>query len=323
MTANLDQSGSQEYVSDAIKYIRIYSSSITSKGSTCDLNFASIALCQVVISGLLLKEAALNELNLMSHEDLSAVIDFFKKSLLAQLKALLKTAKQSAKPGSEAIGHIGLLSIIEALASVGVDGSKLAELRSNAMMFIESIKDTENEVASRLEAFISVNARDIDGCLVDGQLNGDISTVYGRQGVINKADAVMAEGNQEEKLELLRTLFLQNRSASLLQLDNLLAIKCIISACKGLSIFGILKRKANFLDARRSSEEDEGADPFDLSMAYSKLCDQLREASSVRQFLLISEIMEMMLRTKVCFFYFNTLTALIFHLGSCFITVEY
>jgi hypothetical protein len=44
---------------------------------------------------------------------------------------------------------------------------------------------------------------------------------------------------------------------------------------------------------------DDGDDPFDLSTVYSLLCEQVRKSTGIRQFLLITEIMEMMLRTKV------------------------
>jgi hypothetical protein len=52
------------------------------------------------------------------------------------------------------------------------------------------------------------------------------------------------------------------------------------------------------LDSKPSAEEiDE--DLFDLSSAYDGLCGRIWRAGGYRQFALIGEIMEVMLRTKV------------------------
>ena len=244
MTATLSQPQSQEYVSDTVTYIRKQSSGSGSKVKKGSWNFASTTLYEVVLAALLAKEAALDKLDLISCHDLKGISDSRKDSLLVEMKALLKKSKKSASSTDQMTKHLALLSVINALTTLGVDGPKLAELTDDAESFIASLPETEREVASRLETFMSVHARDDDGDLLDTELKGDTSTISGRQGIVDKVNALIIGKDEEDKLELLKSLFGED-SVGLSQLDRLLAARHIISTCKGLSAFIMLMAKAN------------------------------------------------------------------------------
>jgi nucleolar pre-ribosomal-associated protein 2 len=244
MTASLSQPQSQEYVSDAVTYIRKQSSGFGSKGKKGSWNFASTTLCEVVLAALLAKEAALDKLDLISCQDLKVIADSRKDSLLVQMKGLLKKSKKSANSGNQTAKHLDLLSVINALTTVGVDGLKLAELTDDAKSFIALLAETEGEVVSRLETFMSVHARDDDGNLLDTELNGDASTVSGRQGIVDKVNALIIGKDEDEKLELLKSLFGEDIDG-LSHLDRLLAARHIISTCKGLSALIMATARAN------------------------------------------------------------------------------
>lgn len=236
MTANLDQPRSQEYISDAIAYLRKQSPSSrdrSKKDQSCD--FASATLSQIVLSALLAKEITLDELKVISSDDLNDVAGSFKDTLRSQMKSLVKKTEKLANPIDGAGRQLELLSIIDALTTLGVDGPKLAKLTGDVKSCVVSLTETQPEIGSRLDTFIAVHARDADGELLDTELKSDSSTIYGRQEIIDKVAAMVTGKDQQEKLDLLQSTF-GDDLAGLSQLDKLLAARYIISTCKGLSV---------------------------------------------------------------------------------------
>jgi hypothetical protein len=225
MTANIDQPGSQEYVAEAINYIKGQKQNSGEGKGKQKWNLASIPLFQVVLVALLSKIATLEDLGIINRPELQGIVDSFKDSLLVQLRSLLKKPKKAG---------LKLLSTIDTLSILGVDGVKLAEYIDDAKSFIALLPETEHEVAARLENFIAVHSRDPDGELLDMEVIGDTSTIYGRRGMFEKASALTAGKSEQEKLVLLKSTFGVNLDG-LSQLDKALAAKHIISACKGMS----------------------------------------------------------------------------------------
>lgn len=239
MTANLDQPRSHEYVLDAIKYIQKQLPGQEGKGSgEQEWNFTSVALFQVVLFAFSTKKTALNELGILSSGDLRGIIDAFKGSLLGQLKTILKMPKQSPNSSRKTGAYLKLFSIIDALTAFHVGGSKLATLTDDAKHFIDSLTDAEDEVASRLDTFMAVHSRDTDGVPLNVDLNGNTSTTYGRQGILDKVKALVATKGRHEKLDLLSSA-LGDDLTGISQLDKLLAVRHIISSCKGLSCYRV------------------------------------------------------------------------------------
>ncbi|KIN03707.1 hypothetical protein OIDMADRAFT_158460 [Oidiodendron maius Zn] len=235
MTANLDQPRSHEYALDAIKYIQKQLPSQEGKGSgEQEWNFTSVTLFQVVLFAFSTKKTALNELGILSSGDLRGIIDAFKDSLLGQLKTLLKMPKQSPNSSRKTGAYLKLFSIIDALTAFHVDGSKLAALTDDVKHFIDSLTDAEDEVASRLDTFMAVHSHDTDGEPLNVDLNGNTSTTFGRQGILDKVKALVATKDRHEKLDLLSSA-LGDDLTGISQLDKLLAVRHIISSCKGLS----------------------------------------------------------------------------------------
>lgn len=295
MSTNLDQPRSREYVSEAIAHVEDQ----VGKGKP-SVDFASITLIQVVLSVLSARGEALDKTGLTTDGSLQRIKETFTNTLVDQMRRQLEASKSAADTGHE-MGYLKLLSIIDSLTILRVDGTKIIALMDEVKSCIGFLAEMESEVASRVENFMSVHARDEDNDLLDTGLQGDTSTIYGRQGILDKAKALIAGKDQDDKLELLKELFRED-STGLAELDTLLAAKHIIATCRGLLVLMIPWPKLMILDARRTM--DDGEDTFDLSAVYSLLCEQLRKSTGARQFLLITEIMEMMLRTKV-----RTLTA--------------
>lgn len=230
MSTNLDQPRSREYVSEAIAYIGNQVDNGKLRG-----NYASIALIQVLFSALSARGKALDETGLTANGSLQRMKESFTDSLVDQIRRQVKASRSVVDTGQEA-RYLELLNIIDSLSVLGVDGTKITALVDDVKSFIGSLTEAESEVASRLESFISVHARDEDGDLLDTGLKGDTSTIYGRQGILDKARALITGKDQDDRLELLKELFGEDL-IGLSRLDTLLAAKHIIATCRGLSEF--------------------------------------------------------------------------------------
>jgi hypothetical protein len=236
MSTNLDQPRSREYVSEAIAYVVDQ----VGKGKP-SVDFASIILIQVVLSVLSARGEALDKTGLTTDGSLQRMKESFTNTLVDQMRRQLKASKSAADQGPE-MGYLKLLSIIDSLAILGVEGPKITALMDEVKSCIGSLAEMESEVASRLENFVSVHARDEDNDLLDTGLKGDTSTIYGRQGILDKTKALIAGKDQDDKLELLKELFREDLTG-LAELDTLLAAKHIIASCRGLLVSMIPKLK--------------------------------------------------------------------------------
>jgi nucleolar pre-ribosomal-associated protein 2 len=241
MTTNLDQTRSQEYVADAITYIRrlLPSEGSKVKGEPGG-SFTSVALFQVVLTALLAKHAVLNRLGIITSDDLRGMTDSFKDSLLSRLKTLLKTPQKTPKADAKARVHLELLCIVDALTTFRADGIKLAALTDDVKSFIASMAGEDAELASRLETFMAVHGCGVDGEQFGVDLTGDTSIIFGRRGLLDKTNALVATMSQQEKLDLLKSM-LVNDVIGTSRLDKVLAARYIIVSCKGLTLLTICK----------------------------------------------------------------------------------
>jgi len=227
----------------------------------------------------------LNDLNVIPKKDLDKTTKRFKEGLLDQLQISLQNARDNSSQFSE---HLAILSIIDALSALGVDSSKVAELGDNATAFCASVRETELHIGKRLETFMAVHGSDV---IEEGLLVGDVSTVTGRQSITQKTVAAMVGKDKQAKLKLLDSIFGPGL-AGLKRLDKLLAARQVIMSIED-------HRKSSKEEGQDEDDEKESESGFDLSEAYSILCGNLWKVSGIRQFCIISETLELMLRTKV------------------------
>jgi nucleolar pre-ribosomal-associated protein 2 len=236
------------------------------------------------------KATPLDDLRIISNDDLGSITGTFKTGLLQQLKEFLhrtRKEKSTKRQTSQLTEHLTILSIMDALGALGVDPSKVAELVDDAKAFCSLVQDTELHIGKRLETFLAVHGPNI---IEEELLEGDVSTVNGRQSITQKVLASVNSKDKLDKLKLLDSIFGPGL-VGLSRLDKLLAARQVIISME---------------DTRKAAEEEENEDNkkedgvgLDLSEAYSILCSTLWKASGVRQFCVISETLELMLKTKV------------------------
>jgi nucleolar pre-ribosomal-associated protein 2 len=233
----------------------------------------------------------LDDMKVITKDDLDTSMATFKDGLLEQLKDILHKSrkdKSNKLKAGQKTERLMVLGIIDALAAVGIDSSKLAALEDDAKAFCTSVQDTELQIGKRLETFLAVHGPDV---IEEKLLAGDVSTVNGRQSITQTTIASMIGKDKQTKLKLLDSIFGPGL-IGLVRLDKLLAARQVIISIEDA-------RKSAEGEDQNEEKEKEGGTGFDLSEAYSILCGNLWKVSGVRQFCVISETLELMLRTKV------------------------
>jgi nucleolar pre-ribosomal-associated protein 2 len=238
ITANLDQPRNCEYVLSALSHLRKKLKTKASSKQTHQLNFALVALFEVLFETLEARGTQLDDLEIISRSKFSSLKEAFQICLLWQLENILVKAKKLSKSGKDSESLLTLRSIIDALIKSKVERSRLAKVFDEAKSFIASLDRTDIDIGRRLETFISIFTMSIDAEVVDSQFGGDISTVYGRQAIAEKTHQFIRLMDQHQKLELLSSLLESNWT----ELDKLWAIRHLIIGCEGLFLLVSLYR---------------------------------------------------------------------------------
>jgi len=178
------------------------------------------------------KATPLDDMEVIRKDDLEATTAMFKGSILLQLEDLLQqsqTEKRSIQSDS-----LMILSIIEALEALGLESSKLVELENDAKAFSDSFQG-ELQIGKRLDTFIITHKPKIVDKKLEAQLGGDVSTVYGRQSILEKTWSAIVGKSKQEKLKLLKSIF-GRELVGLERLDKLLAAREVIKSIEGIQI---------------------------------------------------------------------------------------
>jgi len=185
-------------------------------------NFATIMLFETAFTAFASKATPLNDLDIVSNDELASLIEGFKDSLLAYLQTLLQKSKKVKS-------LLALTCTINALSTLGVDGIKLAELAEDANSFILSLDNSQNEVAIQLANFMATHVRNTEGETSNIELSGDVTTIQGRESIREKVKALVTEASQGEKLRVLESLC----GPRLTEIDGLYAARNVVIACEG------------------------------------------------------------------------------------------
>jgi nucleolar pre-ribosomal-associated protein 2 len=230
ITANLDQPRNREYVSDALNHLRKKTKPKSDSKKTHKIDYARVVLFEVLVGAFSAKESQLNDLGIIKSAEFTIIKESFKACLLGQLESLLAKSKKSSKIDKQAEKNLTLRSIIDALQILGVKRSELANLLNVAKSFVATLDEKDMDIGKRVETFISIHAPTEVGVIDFG---GDVSTVDGRQAIIEKVRSLISGKDDSEKVELLRSLLRNDLAAW--RLDHLLAVRHIVTACQGLS----------------------------------------------------------------------------------------
>ncbi len=245
------------------------------------LNYALISIFEAALFCFLEKSTDTKFQEIIFRADLEETIIGFKECLLAQLKDTL-TLSFAEIPDAQDVEqqqqrqHLAILSIIDAFNDLGADASKLAKLEGDARNFIASVVESEMEIKRRLETFMML--RNLNPT---EDLEAYVTTAYGRKSILQTTRTAAADKSNEEKLNMLSSIF-ESWPVTSTRLDDMLAAKEVIKSIEDLQ-----------------SSDEPPSEQFDLSFVYNLLCGQLWKMSQPQHFFLVSEILDIMLRTKV------------------------
>jgi nucleolar pre-ribosomal-associated protein 2 len=302
---NPDQSRNSTYISEAYKLIqkRVDKAILKKKHQ---LKYALVAVFDVTLTAFHSKAKALDDLGIIQGDKLENLTMAFQKCLVEQLGGLVVHEPKLLDESNtlerfQRSMYLLILSIIDALSALGVDSKLLAEIAENLKAFSATVVETELNVGQRLRVFMAKHGPKAIEEDTEISLTGDVSDFYRRQLIIERARAGAVGLNNKQKLEYLNDIF----GTSLSRLDNLDRLLCARTTIEMIDgMCSLLPGSISVLiqlDVGQSSEEKgtKDTEEFDLTEAYSILCGQLWKFSGVRQFCIIAETLQLMLRTKV------------------------
>lgn len=251
------------------------------------------ALSQAVATMLISHSATLDKYNIVSTTDCENIISAYRSAVMTRFKGLLQ--KPSKYKSNDDANSMSLLSTISALEAVGFDDKKMAKRVNDVVACLDSMHKLSLDVGRELSTFMAAHTH------LETPFQGLATTISGRQTVYAGTLRLIGTLGENKKLGVLNSL-LEEAFDGPDTLENLLAAKDIIVSCQGIFFFHSVSSSESInwdIDSRKHTDASE-APEYDLSAAYSKLTDHMWKATSFRQFSLITEIMEIMLRTKVC-----------------------
>ncbi|KAM0132518.1 hypothetical protein ACHAO1_006793 [Botrytis cinerea] len=288
VTSNLDQSQNRNYVLDAISYLQDKLSKFTSdeKKTKGEKALPFISTSHSILTVLITKSKQLDDLAIVSNQDLTDLCTSFRKFLLVQLQRRLKKKPKIDEVGNHKDGSLSVVVVLQALESLDVDSSELEPLATEGQVYAAKLNEGKPEVdgvRQLLPEFFATRASSNENGILHISLEAFINTSAGRAGIKKKMDTITSGMDNAEKLQLVQQL-MGEELIGLNQLDKLVAIRYVIGACDNIG--------HEPADAKNS----QGS--MDLCQAYDLFCTQIIKTNSYRVFSLLGEIMEMMLKTK-------------------------
>lgn len=261
-------------------------------------SYAMIRLMQVVLAVWRTKCTYSDEFSMTLKETTEEFSATFRGLLLCNLQRRLQKTEKLTQDDEERC--MSLYSTMDALDVIDVGESDLVDLDIDTRSGLDSLKELNPELRNRFELFMIEHYPEIYGESPERLLKGAVGTVAGREAIRRKARAMTQRMTEPEKLQLVSDLLEEVGDAQ--ALDKLLALKHVIAGCEGelAKLIFLNTTSNNQKDSRTVIPEDNDNRAAGLSSSYSTLANQLLKSDSVRRCSLICEIMEMILREKVC-----------------------
>lgn len=244
--------------------------------------FSSIGLADIALKALVDSEAVIVAMGLTSVAHLEELTAKFKDVLVGNLRMRLEKPKK-LKSDLDPINK-SVYAIIKALRSRSLSSSEISSLSPDLRNSIASVEKVNHGLAFTLnEFFVETDPDQFKDIALDILLSGTISTGSGRQAATKTLKASIANMCESEVLALVYNL-IEEGLADTSKLNILFSAGKALRACT---------------DSREVVFDRDGLQ-LNLASVYSLLANKLPDSGGFRQFCMISELMELMLRTKVC-----------------------
>ena len=232
ITTNLDQPRNRGYVLEILDHLRKELNIKRSKKVTHTMKSALLAQFQVLFDIFTTRATQLGDLDIIAYSDLTTLKEAFQALLLSQSESILTKLKQPSKSGKQAQRLLMLRSTLYALTKLELDRERVATAIVEARSFAASLENIDGDLHGQLETFRSIHTTSTKPPDIEIQLNGDVSTVIGRQGLVARTKHLIESMDHLQKLELVHSSMKQKSGWT--QLDKLWAVRLIIISCEGL-----------------------------------------------------------------------------------------
>ncbi|KAI9648313.1 hypothetical protein NHQ30_002946 [Ciborinia camelliae] len=238
ITSNLDQSHNRTYILDAISYFHDKLSKFNNdeKKSKGEKTLPFISTSHSLFAVLIAKSKQLNDLAIISSHDFTNLCTSFRQFLLIRLQNRLKKKPKRDEVGSHRDGSLSVVVILQALESMSVESSQLEAVAAEGQAYITKLNEGRPEVDTVrqiLPEFFAAHASSNENGILHTDLEAFINTSAGRAGIKKKMETITSEMDNVEKLQLVQRLF-GEELIGLTQLDKLVAVKYVISACDSI-----------------------------------------------------------------------------------------
>jgi hypothetical protein len=198
--------------------------------------FPLLALFEIVLVTFQSKITALDALDIIKADDFLTFSVNFMQHLNTQLDVCLKledsVKREQASFHKKERNSLLLLTTIECWGALGVYDGHIDDFKGEFRNFSARCDEVSFEVARKCETFMAVHGGGAIKKRFGTKLRGDVSTLSGRQALLEKTRAATAGRVEEGKLKLLGDILGEDLDG-LEQLDKLLAASEVIKACEG------------------------------------------------------------------------------------------
>ncbi|RKF61028.1 putative urb2 npa2 family protein [Erysiphe neolycopersici] len=289
---NLDQERRKNYIIEAFKFIKNRIEN-TEEMKQNRKNFEFIAVFEAALVEFYKKKESLQEMGVIKKADLENTINIFKDYLLARFKKIMTNLHKKLKRegGISRKKEIRILIIIDALTSLGLSVPQISHLGLES----QRLAGMPINIARYITTFVTIYGSKSEIIDLNLMWGLDITSYTNRKLIQQTIEGVVNRIDNAKKLQILRSLLDKDCDCQLTP-DKLLALRYIIISVEDIKPKRILSQ--NILDDEDNFSDDSRVDDFDLTLVYILLSLELRKTSEILSFCIISETLDLMLRTK-------------------------
>ncbi|KHJ31444.1 putative urb2 npa2 family protein [Erysiphe necator] len=291
---NLDQERRKIYIIKAFKSLQNRIQNLEEKKKS-HRNFEFIPIFEAALVGLNRGKKYLEKMGVIKEIEIKNITNRFREYLLARFKKtmeniLIESHRESRiKKNKETC----LLVIIDALTSLGVTRSQLSNLELESVP--QKLAELSSKIALSINTFITIFESRNEIIDLKPLLGLDVTTYLYRKSIQQTVEGVMNKIDNLKKLQMLRSL-LRGDCDNNLTPDKILAMRYIIISTEDVKS----KRKPLCSDSDDSNNSSDNSvqDDFNLNLVYILLNTELRKTIDIISFCILSETLDLMLRTK-------------------------
>ncbi|CAD6499886.1 BgTH12-03992 [Blumeria graminis f. sp. triticale] len=284
---NLDHNQNKSYLVDAFTLIRKRIGKAYEK-KRYHLSYAFISVAEAALVELRKKSSILDQQDILSKEGFETTTQNLREYTLIRLKSSLNNfQKTCAQTNQSSNGEdAGIIIIINSLIALGVTADQLADIESESQELLNS----ESDIGRRLNTLLCIYSKRYEHEEFGLKWQRTVALRSRREEIKQVTEAAVSFEDNDSKLKFLSNILRASRE-DCNGSDKLLAVRHLIISIEDTKIKKIDNVSTNLANSSDHIESD-------LTTVYVHLCTMLRKSQDLLSFCIISESLDIMLRTK-------------------------